>query len=206
MIDEGSGSVYARETGKKGTVEMDWHIEDMSEELKSWGHPGGSTSKLILKSDNEPAIVALRGKLGKYHGGAMIPEGSSVGESQSNGRVEEAGKTVREYAKVYKDKIEFAIKEKIPGDAAIMQWMVRWAAMVRSRHKVRKGGETPCERLKGRKCNMVAMPFGESVWYKQLKDKEERAGNRMESEWQEGVWLGHALSTSDSITEQEQES
>ena len=31
MIDESSGSVYARGTGKKGTAEMDWLIKDMSE-------------------------------------------------------------------------------------------------------------------------------------------------------------------------------
>ena len=74
MIDERSSSVYARGTGKKGTLEMDWLIEDMSEELKWWGHAGGSDCRLILKSDNEPSIVALREKLGKHHGGAIIPD------------------------------------------------------------------------------------------------------------------------------------
>ena len=49
MIDKSPGSVYARGTGKKGTVAMDWLIKDMSEELKSWGHAGGSASKLIMK-------------------------------------------------------------------------------------------------------------------------------------------------------------
>ena len=65
MIDESSGSVYARGTGKKGTADMDWLIKDMSEELKGWGHLGGNASKLILKSDNEHSIVALREKLGR---------------------------------------------------------------------------------------------------------------------------------------------
>ena len=162
MIDEKTGSVYARGTGKKGTVEMDWLIKDTSEELNSWGHSGGGETRLILKSDNEPAIVALREKLGKYHGGIIIPEGPPVGESQANGRLEEAGKTFREFAKVYKDKIEFEIKEVIPGDATVVQWLLRWAAMVGSRYKVGADGRTPYERLKGRRCNMVAMPFGES--------------------------------------------
>ena len=54
---------------------MDWLIEDMAEELRSWGHTGGAASKLILKSDNEHSIVALREKLGRYHGGSIIPEG-----------------------------------------------------------------------------------------------------------------------------------
>ena len=166
MIDERSGSVYARGTGKKGVMDMDWLIKDMSEELKSWGHSGGSDCKIILKSDNEPAITALKEKLGKYHGDIVIPEGPPVGDSQANGRVEEAGKTIREYAKVYKDKIEFEIKETTPSEAVIMQWLLRWAAMVGSRYKVGADGKTPYERLKGRRCNMVAIPFGEKVWYR----------------------------------------
>ena len=93
MLDERTGDKYARAVGRKGAnQEFDWLVKDMSEELKSWGHAGGSDSKLIMKSNNEPAIVALREKVGKYHGGLIIPEGPPVGESQANGRVEEAGK------------------------------------------------------------------------------------------------------------------
>ena len=74
--------------------------------------------------------MALQEKLGKYHGGVTVPEGPPVGESQANGRVEEAGKTIREFAKVYKDKIEFEINEVLPSEATVVQWLLRWAAMV----------------------------------------------------------------------------
>ena len=37
-----------------------WLIKDMHQELKSWGHPGGGANAIILKSDGEPAIVAVR--------------------------------------------------------------------------------------------------------------------------------------------------
>ena len=37
MIDDSSGRVYARGTGRKVVADMGWLIEDMSEELKSWG-------------------------------------------------------------------------------------------------------------------------------------------------------------------------
>ena len=49
------------------------------------------------------------------------------------------------------------------------------------------------------KCNMTVVQFGECVCYKQLKDKEGRSGHKMESVWNEGVWLGHALSTFETI-------
>ena len=80
-----------------------------------------------------------------------------------------------------------------------MQWLLRWAAMVCSRYKVGVDGKTPYERLKGRRCNLVAIPFGEQVWYKQLKDEDNKGGHKMQSDWMEGVWLGHAHSTSETI-------
>ena len=98
-----------RAVGKKGLGEgneMDWLIKDTHEELKSWGHPGGESNELILKSDGEPAIVAVREKLSRYHGGKITPEQPPKGESSSNGKVEEAGKTIRSMAKVFKDMIE----------------------------------------------------------------------------------------------------
>ena len=71
---------------------MDWLVKDISEEFKSWGHHGGQTGHIILKSDGEAAIKAVRDAVARYHGGSVVPESPPKGESQSNGRVEEAGK------------------------------------------------------------------------------------------------------------------
>ena len=40
-------------------------IKDMHEELKTWGRPGGQQNKLIVKTDGENAIVAVREALAK---------------------------------------------------------------------------------------------------------------------------------------------
>ena len=77
----------------------------MHEEFKSWGHPGGSNGAIILKTDGEPAIVALRDTLARYHGGVVTPEVPPTGESQAHGSAEEHGKRMRGLAKVYKDQI-----------------------------------------------------------------------------------------------------
>ena len=133
MIDEEYGNRYMRAVGKKGLGEgneMDWLIKDMHEELKSWGHPGGESNELILKSDGEPAIVAVREKLSRLHGGKITPEQPPKGESSSNGKVEEAGKTTRSLAKVFKDMIEYKTGKEIESDCVIMLWLVRWAAML----------------------------------------------------------------------------
>ena len=92
MVDEATGERYARAVGHKGTTstDLDWLVRDMSEELKSWGHHGGENGHIILKTDGEAAIVALRDAVAKFHGGRIVPELPPRGHHQSNGLVEEA--------------------------------------------------------------------------------------------------------------------
>ena len=68
---ERTGSKYARAVGHNGVGDdesMDWLIQDVSTILKSWGHTGGMGSELIMKSDGEPALLAVRNAVMKYHG------------------------------------------------------------------------------------------------------------------------------------------
>jgi hypothetical protein len=126
MIDEGTGEKYARATGRKGigqAGEMDWLIQDMAEELRTWGHTGGAKGHIIMKSDGENSIKAVRDAVGRLLGGRVIPEGPPKGESQANGRIEDAGKTIRGFVKVMKDQIEHEANMEIDGTDVIIQWM-----------------------------------------------------------------------------------
>ena len=54
MMDEETGEKYARAVGHKGigtAGERDWLVKDMDAEMKSWGHQGGPSGHIILKSD-----------------------------------------------------------------------------------------------------------------------------------------------------------
>ena len=199
MIDEQNGNKYMRAVGRKGLGEgadMEWLIKDMHEEMKAWGYTGGPNSEIIMKSDGEPAIVAVREAVAKYHGGKVTPEQPPRGESQSNGKVEETGKTIREMVKVFKDQIEEKANMELKAEDSIMQWIVRWAAMAYSRFKVGEDGKTAWERQKGRKCRIEVVPIGESVWYKMLKESGEKKA-MLESDWEDGVWLGHSRISSE---------
>ena len=199
MVDEGTGERYARAVGQKGLGnpgDMDWLIRDMSEELKCWGHAGGEKGHIILKSDGEPSIVAVCDALARYHGGKIVPERPPVGESPSNGVVEEAGKTTREFAKVLKEQVEGSAKIELAPSDPIVQWAVRWAAMLVSRYAVGKDGYTPYERRRGRRCRPPMVKFGEEVWYKDLgKDHL----SKMDSRWSKGIWLGHTRNSAEHI-------
>ena len=77
-------------------------------------------------------------------------EQPAQGESQSNGTVEEAGKTVREFVRPLKDVVESNLQVKIGTREPILQWAVRWAAMIVTRYLVGKDGKTAQERKRGR--------------------------------------------------------
>ena len=66
---------------------------------KAWGHSGAADNMIIMKGDWGNATVALLEGLGKPHGGIVIPESLPRGESQATACFEEAGQTVRVYAK-----------------------------------------------------------------------------------------------------------
>ena len=166
MLDEATGEKYARAVGRKGLGtqgEMDWLIKDMAEELKAWGHAGGNSGHIILKSDGERSIVAVREALARYHGGKVIQESPPKGESQSNGAVENAGKTVREFVRVLKEQVEEYASISLECADTLVAWMVRWAAMMCSRYLVGTDGLTAHERRRGRKCEQPLAMFGEKV-------------------------------------------
>ena len=105
MVDESTGNKYMRALSHKGLgLEGDnsWLVTDMHQELKSWGHPRGGQNKFILKSDGEPAIVAVREALARCHGGLVTPEQPFPWEHQGNGSAEVTGRHVRDHARVLK--------------------------------------------------------------------------------------------------------
>ena len=121
-------------------------------------------SELIVESDGEPALLAVRNAVMKYNGGIMIPEAPATGEKAENGLIEEAGKTIREYFCTFLSQIEDGIDDKIPLDSNIIPWILRWAAICYSRYAVGKDGRTACERLRGRTCRAMLIPMREQVW------------------------------------------
>ena len=121
---------------------------------------------MILKSDGEPAIVAVREALARCHGGRITPVQLPRGEHQANGLAEVTGRHIRDHVRVLKLHLQARLKRKVAQGEPIMPWLLRWAAMTLSRFGKGKDGKTPCERQKGRKCDMEVVPFGEIVWHR----------------------------------------
>ena len=67
-VNEKTNDKYARAAGKKGVGEegeRNWLVKDLSDELKAWGHQGGTGGKISLKCDGEKSLVAFRDAVGK---------------------------------------------------------------------------------------------------------------------------------------------
>ena len=158
------------------------------------GSPGGGRNAIILKSDGEPAIVAVREALARCHGGVVTPQQPPKGEHQANGVAEEAGRTIRDHARVLKINLQAKVGRKIEPDEPIMPWLIRWAAMALSRYSRGKDGKTPYQRQIGRSCDIEVVPFGEVVLYR-LPEVARDRHQALEERWAKGVWMGHARST-----------
>ena len=76
--------------------EMDWLVQDIVKELRTWGHTRGSAGQIIMKCDSESSIKALRDAVGKLLRVRVVPETLPKGESQSHGRVGDSGKTINQ--------------------------------------------------------------------------------------------------------------
>ena len=69
----------------------------------------------------------------------------------ADGAVANAGRIVREFTRVLKDKVEEKAGITMETQSNLVQWMVRWAAMITSRFLMGKDGLTGYERRRGRK-------------------------------------------------------
>jgi len=163
----------------------DWVPKAVADELEAWGY---ANRKIIVGSDGEPAMVALKEKVIALRKAETVPEESPVGEHQAN-LAEGAVRRVREQTRTILGVIEGKCGAKVKRDAPVMEWLVRWAGMMISRFQVGEDGKTAHERIRGRKCNTPVAICGEKVLYRELEDgRGERA--KIETKWMDGVWLG----------------
>lgn len=96
--------------------------------------------------------MASREAIAKIHAGRVTHEQPPKGEHPSNGVAEEAGRTVRDMARVLKLQVEKGIQGEVEVREPIAQRLVRWAAMCVSRFQVGKDRKTAYERQTGTHC------------------------------------------------------
>ena len=110
--------------------------------------------------------------------------------------MEEAGRTIRDHARVLKINLQYRLGCEVEADEPIMPWLLRWAAIVAVQVQAGCRWEHPYERQRGRKCNVQAVPFGGTVLFR-MPEVAIYSHQLLEERWSKGVWLGHTRNTSE---------
>ena len=182
--DTKSKAVFAQAVPQKGIDEKRFAVDVVVESVLWLGY-----SQVILKSDNEPAIV----KLLKESLAALKVKGldqaseehSPPYDPQSNGMVEAAVRQLKARFKTMKHCLESRIGKKIPPKHPVAAWLVSHCAAL-LRNRVRGADrKTPYERVRMRPFSSRLVCFAEKMMY---KDRSKERGD--EHKWHQGIFLG----------------
>ena len=88
---------------------IDGTVDRIIENIQRLGY-----KKVILKSDQEPALVNLINGVIEARDDSTIPECSPVGESQSNGVVERAVRSVKDQVRTLRLALQGRVKRRVP--------------------------------------------------------------------------------------------
>ena len=145
---------------------------------------------MIFKTDQEPAIVALRERIIESLGTKVevISEESPVDDHQGNGEIENAIKELEKQIRVLKDSVERKMQLVIKDDHPVMAWIPQHAGFLLSRFQVAADGKTAHERLKGKAYRREMVDFAERVVFMPVVLGGKM--NKLESKWEPGRFIG----------------
>ena len=134
-------------------------------------------SRIILKSDNEVAIVRLlteslkelRVSVGDL--GQVMEEHPPPFDSQANGDAESAAKAIRGQVRTMQSFLEGRLGHRIPMQHPLMSWMIEHAAALITNRVRGHDGKTAYSRVRGRPFGTRLLAFGEKCKFK-LRSKE----------------------------------
>ena len=181
-------AVFARLVPSKGCVH-EYSVQALADVFRVLGY-----REFTLKTDGEPSLVALaRAAV------ALLPvevkvtfEHSPVEESEANGFVERACRSVQEQARTLLSMLHERLQCEFPANHAIFPWLVRHASWLLHHFHRTASGRTAYQNLRGRPWREPVFEFGAAIVFK-LK----AVAGKLAPRWSEGCYLG----TSDLTTE-----
>ena len=159
-----------------------------------------SYSRVILKSDNEPALLVVLTDALKALKVEVLeqaaPDHPPPYDSRASGSVENAVRQVQGLLRMAKSCLESRLCRRIPCDHPVMAWLVKhvgWLLTVRSRGQ---DGRTLYERLRGKPFNKRMVGFGETCLAKLSKNQvAKETVPKMAPRWCRAVFLGYHRET-----------
>ena len=118
-----------------------------------------------------------------------MPDNFPKGDSQSNGLIERANRSLKGQVRVFLLALESNLKKKIDLRHPMVAWMVTHAGFVITHYEVGKDGRTAYERLKGKSCKIDLCELGENLHYMPLKTGGGGLAST-DARYRPGIWLG----------------
>ena len=198
-----AGKLYPSHSFFASVCDVKGPEDSVTDRLAEFLKDSGVT-KLVYKSDQEPAIRAMLEKALNSIGRTgdprsndeiiqLVPESSAVGESPSNGKAERAVQSIEDMTRTYLSALEGRIRAKIPTQHPVMRWLVEHAASMLNRFSTNPSGQSPYAYLHGRNPNERHIEFGEKVFYHVPR----RARSKLCMKWRLGTYLGMAPSSNE---------
>ncbi len=156
----------------------------------------GCKGKVIVKTDQEPAIMAVAKEIRRLRNEDTVLENSKVYDSQANGIAERAVQSVESQVRTLMLALQKRLEVKIPVTHKIVTWMVEHAADLLNKYHVGSDGRTAFERVKGKKYRGETVEFGRKILYK-IPCKPE--GGLMTERWVNGIWLGKKFQSDEHV-------
>ena len=102
--------------------------------------------QMILKSDNEASIIALKEPIKRGRDQDIILEESPEYDSMGNGEVERQIQEVQGQIRTIKLNLEANYKDKIKDDHPAIPWLVAHSGSIITRYKIGEDGKTAYQR------------------------------------------------------------
>ena len=108
--------------------------------------------RVIVRSDQEPAILKLKQAVKREVSQEMVCEESRVGESPSVGSANVHISILQGQIRTLRDAVETEYGKRMHGGGnAAIPWMVQHAAGILNRYRLGADGKTAYQRVKGRR-------------------------------------------------------
>ena len=120
-------------------------------------------TKIVLKTDGEPALVQVQDKIISVRTKPTIPENPPAYDLQANGGAERRVQELKGQLRATKLGLEDRIGVEIKDTMAILEWMIPQAADTINRFSVGDDGRTAYYRVRHNNFHGKVFEFGELV-------------------------------------------
>ena len=137
-------------------------------------------TKIVLKTDGEPALVQVQDRIISVRTQPTIPENPPAYDPQANVGAERGVQEVKGQLRATKLGLEARIGVEITDAMAILEWMIPQAADTINRFLVGDDGRTAYYRVRHKNFHGKVFEFGEQVLAKPKRRATSRSKKRKE--------------------------